>query len=77
MIGFNQAKKIPRRPLYSLSGAKLCYFTSSPKGDTFYDLRGRKIANPAKYKKMLSAANATTNASGTVFITVQEIDENC
>lgn len=77
MIGFNQSKKTIRRPLYSLSGAKLFYFESTPRGDVFYDLRGRRIATVTKWKKMLRDLNAAANAAGTVFITYAEIDEQC
>lgn len=66
-IGFRPAST-HRRPVYSITGQKLCYVVSGPGGDSFYDEEGRKLAKVTKWKQLLGKMEACSSLSGTVTI---------
>lgn len=71
MIGF-RAPKHSRRPIYSVTGEKLCYVRQGPNGDEIFNLKGRKIANVKKWKEKLKDLSATANAAGGTIISPDE-----
>jgi hypothetical protein len=71
MIGFRPLNTT-RRPVYSLTGEKLCYVVAGPEGEQFIGLDGRKLATITKWKKVWREMSATQCMAGTVTITPTE-----
>ena len=71
VIGFRQQTQ-HRRPVYSITGQKLCYVMSGPDGDAFYDEAGRKMAKVTKWKQMLGKMEACSSLAGCVVVDPKE-----
>jgi hypothetical protein len=75
MIGFRPPKTL-RRPIYSVTGQKLCYLVSGPDGEWIYTLAGRKYAKiTAKHREWMGKLNATASACGGAMLYPEELYE--
>jgi hypothetical protein len=73
MIGFLPQRSV-RRPVYSVTGQKLCYLVSGPDGEWVYSVAGRKYAKiTAHHKAWIAKIDATQSATSQLMIGVAEI----
>ena len=74
MIGF-RPPSTNRRPIYSITGEKLCYLVSGPDGDYATDLEGNKLAKVSGWQRELGKLEATQTAAGAFLIDHEELHE--
>ena len=71
MIGF-RPPSTTRRPVYSVTGEKLCYLVSGPDGEYATDLEGRKLAKVAGWKRDIGKLDATQVAASGLLVSPGE-----
>lgn len=75
MIGYGD-QSVVRRPIYSVTGAKIGYFVSGPDGEWWTSLKGRRIGRIKKIKPV-TPKEISTQLGSTTWISWSEANDNC
>ncbi|HVJ09791.1 MAG TPA: hypothetical protein VM554_15545 [Acidisarcina sp.] len=76
MIGFG-VQRVVRRPIYSVTGQKLCYYIDGPRGIELLTLRGKKYAKlTAKHVEWIASLSAGSSACGGTILSNNDIYED-
>lgn len=72
MIGFI-SQSTQRRPVYSVTGQKLCYLESGPDGEIVYTLEGKKLARlTQRHKGWIEKMTANATVQSGLILTPDE-----